>query len=408
MLAHPSFSAPAVTIGAALATGGTAVALGASWVAGTVVSFIALTALWLQRRSLAGERQSLDLVGTTDLAERQQPRLLKAIGENAPMAIVVYGDTGRILYSNAQARALFAEDQPLENENFLRLIQHAPEGLRQAIVREGDALFTVDHAGQSETYNLSRRFFDLRGERHTLLMVKELTPELGRQEIDVWKNVIRIISHELNNSLAPISSMVHSARLIAQNPEQLPKLGRVFDTIEERTQHLTAFLEGYARFARLPKPRPDRVVWQPFLDNLQALFPKVRFGAAPGADAWFDAGQIQQTLINLLKNAAEAGGDEPAELWVEMAPDGAATITVADRGAGMTDEVLRNALVPFFSTKEKGTGLGLALCREIVEAHRGKLRLSRRDGGGLEVTCWLPGKATIEKPRTGRLTLTRA
>jgi signal transduction histidine kinase len=74
----------------------------------------------------------------------------------------------------------------------------------------------------------------------------------------------------------------------------------------------------------------------------------------------------------------------------------------------MTDEVLRSALVPFFSTKEKGTGLGLALCREIVEAHRGKLRLSRREGGGLEVTCWLPGKSTVEKPRTGRLTLTRA
>jgi two-component system, NtrC family, nitrogen regulation sensor histidine kinase NtrY len=378
------------------------------WTATAAVVLVAVAALWLQRRALlGGERRSLELLKATQRSE--EPRLLKAVGENAPMAIVVYGDTGKIAYSNAQARALFAEDQPLENENFLRLVQNAPEGLKQALVRDGDALFTVDQSGQAETYSLSRRFFDLGGERHTLLMIKDFTPELGRQEIDVWKNVIRIINHELNNSLAPISSMVHSARLIAQNPEQLPKLGRVFDTIEERTQHLTAFLEGYARFARLPKPRPDRVVWQPFLDNLQALFPKVRFGPAPASDAWFDTGQIQQTLINLLKNAAEASGAEPAvELNVEMASDGAATITVADRGSGMTDEVLRSALVPFFSTKEKGTGLGLALCREIVEAHRGKLRLSRREGGGLEVTCWLPGKSTVEKPRTGRLTLTRA
>jgi len=74
----------------------------------------------------------------------------------------------------------------------------------------------------------------------------------------------------------------------------------------------------------------------------------------------------------------------------------------------MTDEVLRSSLVPFFSTKEKGTGLGLALCKEIVEAHRGKLRLSRREGGGMEVSCWLPGKATVIAPPTGRLTLTRA
>jgi two-component system, NtrC family, nitrogen regulation sensor histidine kinase NtrY len=382
--------------------------MNASWLVTIIVTLAALAALWWQRRVLlGGGRRSLEQLKATQLTE--EPRLLKAVGENAPMAIVVYGDAGKIAYSNAQARTLFAEDQPLEGENFLRLVQHAPEGLRQALVRDGDALFTVDQSGQAETYSLSRRFFDLAGERHTLLMVKELTPELGRQEIDVWKNVIRIINHELNNSLAPISSMVHSARLIAQNPEQLPKLGRVFDTIEERTQHLTAFLEGYARFARLPRPRPDRVVWQSFLDNLQALFPKVRIGPAPSTDAWFDAGQIQQTLINLLKNAAEAGGaDEPTELNVEMSADGAATITVADRGTGMTDEVLRSALVPFFSTKEKGTGLGLALCREIVEAHRGKLRLSRRQGGGLEVTCWLPGKATVDKPRTGRLTLTRA
>jgi two-component system, NtrC family, nitrogen regulation sensor histidine kinase NtrY len=382
--------------------------MNASWIATITVTLAALAALWWQRRVLiGGGRRSLEQLRATHLSE--EPRLLRAVGENAPMAIVVYGDTGKIAYSNAQARTLFAEDQALEGENFLRLIQHAPEGLRQALVRDGDALFTVDQSGQAETYSLSRRFFDLAGERHTLLMVKELTPELGRQEIDVWKNVIRIINHELNNSLAPISSMVHSARLIAQNPEQLPKLGRVFDTIEERTQHLTAFLEGYARFARLPRPRPDRVVWQSFLDNLQALFPKVKIGPAPSTDAWFDAGQIQQTLINLLKNAAEAGGaDVPTELDVEMSADGAATITVADRGSGMTDEVLRSALVPFFSTKEKGTGLGLALCREIVEAHRGKLRLSRRHGGGLEVTCWLPGKTTVDKPRTGRLTLTRA
>ena len=365
---------------------------------------------WLQRRALTSQRQSLELTAATERAQRsEQERLLQAVVESAPMAIVVYGDTGKIAYCNAEARVLFAEAQPLQDQNFLRLVQNAPESLKQALVREGDALFTVDQAGQFETYSMSRRFFDLGGERHTLLMVKELTPELGRQEIEVWKNVIRIINHELNNSLAPISSMVHSARLIAQNPEQLPKLSRVFDTIEERTLHLTAFLEGYARFARLPKPRPERVAWRPFLEGLQALFPQARVGEPPAADGFFDAAQLQQTLINLLKNAHEASGDgSSVELTADVALDGASTITVSDRGSGMTDEVMRNALVPFFSTKEKGTGLGLALCREIVEAHRGKLRLARRDGGGMEITCCLPGKTTVIAPRTGRLTLTRA
>ena len=381
------------------------VLLGASLAESSVLAALAGGALWFQRRALAEPKPK----GGSDSGRNQRGSLLKAIGDNAPMAIVVYNDTGKITYSNGEARVLFAEGQQLEDQNFLRLVQGASESFQQALVRDGDALFTVEQAGESATYSLSRRFFDLAGERHTLLMLKELTPELGRREIDVWKNVIRIINHELNNSLAPISSMVHSARLIAQNPDHLPKLGRVFDTIEERTLHLTAFLEGYARFARLPKPRPDRVAWQPFLDNLQALFPQLQIGPPPTVDGWFDAGQLQQTLINLLKNAQEASSEgPPVELTAEVTADGAASITVSDRGAGMSDDVLRHALVPFFSTKEKGTGLGLALCREIVEAHRGKLRLARREGGGMEITCWLPGRSTVIAPRTGRLTLTRA
>jgi two-component system, NtrC family, nitrogen regulation sensor histidine kinase NtrY len=362
----PSSSSAALSnFMAALALAALATLLGAPLVAAAVVGGAAAAVLWLQRRALSGsaERRLED----EPASRGERAPLLKAVGDVAPMAIVVYGDTGRISYCNAEARTLFAEDQPLEDQNFLRLVQGAPESLKQALVREGDALFTVDQLGESQTYSLSRRYFDLAGERNTLLMVKELTPELQRQEIDVWKNVIRIINHELNNSLAPISSMVHSARIIAQSPDQLPKLGKVFDTIEERTSHLTTFLEGYARFARLPKPRPDRVAWPAFLDGLQALFPQARFGPPPATDGWFDAGQMQQTLINLLKNAHEASSSAPdVELSAEVTSDGASSLSVSDRGSGMSDDVLRHALVPFFSTKEKGTGLGLALCREIV------------------------------------------
>jgi len=338
----------------------------------------------------------------------QQERLLQTLVENAPMAIVVYGQTGKLLYSNAEARELFFEGASLTGENFLRLLDRAPEALRQALVTESDALFTVDQEGEAGTYHLAKRYFELEREPYTLLMVKHLTAELGRQEIEVWKKVIRIINHELNNSLAPISSMVHSARLIAKNPDKLDKLERVFETIEERTSHLAAFLEGYARFARLPKPRSARVPWGPFLDGIRMLYPDLVVSEAPSQDGYFDAGQIQQAVINLLKNAFEASADRTGvELSVASVEGGATTLTVVDRGTGMTDEVLKNALLPFFSTKEKGTGLGLALCREIAEAHRGKLRVARREGGGIEVSMWLPSRTSALPGRTGRLTLTR-
>ena len=347
-------------------------------------------------------------LGDVRAEHEQKERLLQTVVENAPMAIVLYGQTGKLLFSNAEARELFFEGRELTGENFLRLLDRAPEALRQGLLTETDALFTVEQDGESGTYHLAKRYFDLEHEPYTLLMVKHLTPELGRQEIEVWKKVIRIINHELNNSLAPISSMVHSARLIAKNPAQIAKLDRVFDTIEERSSHLAAFLEGYARFARLPKPRSERVAWAPFLEGIRMLYPDLHVAEAPEQDGFFDAGQLQQALINLLKNAFEAS-TEPSGVALTVTPGegGAATLTVADRGAGMTDEVLKNALLPFFSTKEKGTGLGLALCREIVEAHRGKLRVARREGGGIIVSIWLPSRTITLPSRTGRLTLTR-
>jgi nitrogen fixation/metabolism regulation signal transduction histidine kinase len=374
------------------------------------LAWAALAPIVRERARLATEVQKLEQRLAAAESERGQKELLfRAVVESAPMAIVVYGDTGGILYSNAEAREMFFEGRTLDGHDFLKLLRDAPEPLRQAILTENDLLFTVDHEGEAGTYHLAKRYFEIGGESHTLLMVKHLTQELARQEIEVWKKVIRIINHELNNSLAPISSMVHSAKLIAQNPEQLPKLTRVFDTIEERTKHLASFLEGYARFARLPKPRPSEVTWGPFIDGVRAIFPNVRVGAAPAAPGWFDPAQMQQAVLNIVKNAEEAGGEpSTVELGIEATPDGGARIFVADRGKGMTDEVLKNALVPFFSTKEKGTGLGLALCREIVEAHQGKLRLARRDGGGMVVSCWLPGRETSPPPRTGRLTLTRS
>jgi two-component system nitrogen regulation sensor histidine kinase NtrY len=370
------------------------------------LGFAVSLALTLRYKAvLASERKLLSRA----LGEHEQrERLLRTVVENAPMAIVLYGHTGRLSYSNAEARELFFEGRSLTGENFLRLLDRAPEPLRQGLLTETDALFTVEQDGESGTYHLAKRHFELENEPHTLLMVKHLTPELGRQEIEVWKKVIRLINHELNNSLAPISSMVHSARLIAKNPEQLPKLERVFDIIEERSAHLAAFLEGYARFARLPRPRLERVPWGQFLEGIRMLYPALELRDPPSVDGYFDAGQIQQALINLLKNAFEASSEASSvELSVSLGDNGGATVTVADRGTGMSDEVLKNALLPFFSTKEKGTGLGLALCREIVEAHRGKLRLARREGGGIVVSLSLPGRQAPVAGRTGRLTLTR-
>jgi signal transduction histidine kinase len=129
----------------------------------------------------------------------------------------------------------------------------------------------------------------------------------------------------------------------------------------------------------------------------------------PDEPGWIDPAQLEQVAINLLKNAEEAGGPADAVTLsvTSLGPRGV-RITVGDRGAGMSQDVLQNALVPFYSTKSSGSGLGLPLCREIVEAHGGSLRLESREGGGVAAHVRLPGRGTAPDEGQGKLTLTRS
>jgi nitrogen fixation/metabolism regulation signal transduction histidine kinase len=300
--------------------------------------------------------------------------------------------------------------------DFLSLIEQSPAPLREALGGEGsaacggrasaravpridgepanagatgDTLFTMDVAGEPQVYHLSQRRFHLNAQPHRLILLKQLTRELAAQEVAVWKKVIRVIAHELNNSLAPISSLAHSGQLLARAPDPT-QLERVFTTIADRAAHLSSFIEGYARFAKLPRPRLASMPWSAFLARLEGTMRFRVDGPLPHRVASFDASQLEQVMINLLKNAAESGSP-PEEIAVRIQEQaGGFLVEVADRGGGLTESVLHDALLPFFSTKPTGTGLGLTLCREIVEAHGGRLSLANRPGGGALVTLWLP------------------
>ena len=164
----------------------------------------------------------------------------------------------------------------------------------------------------------------------------------------------------------------------------------MLQTIRERANHLGNFIAGYAVFARLPAPQPSPCSWSVLIRDLQGQYPFSLADALPESSGFFDRMQIEQALINLLKNAHESGGDAAA---IELSIVHTATqqrIEVRDRGGGMSEVVLTQALLPFYSTKRTGTGLGLALAREIVEAHGGQIRLANREGGGLAVSLTLP------------------
>jgi nitrogen fixation/metabolism regulation signal transduction histidine kinase len=303
--------------------------------------------------------------------------------------MVLTNASDRIVYSNVAARRLLRDGARLEGLQLPELLAASPEPLRAALASGEDTLFTMEVGSEQEVYHLARRDFLLNAQIHHLILLKHLTRELAAQEVAVWKRVIRVIAHELNNSLAPISSLAHSGRLLAREPDA-SQLERVFATIAERAAHLGSFIEGYARFAKLPQPRPVPISWSAFLARLEGTMPFRVLGSLPQSPATLDASQMEQVMINLLKNAAESGS-AAEEISVSVREQSSGfLVEVADRGPGLSENVLRDALLPFFSTKESGTGLGLTLCREIIEAHGGRLSLANRAGGGALVTVWLP------------------
>jgi len=371
----------------------------------------------------------------------QRELLLDTVIQTTPLVMVLTNSVGRVVYSNVAARQFFHGGRKLEGLDFPTLLSDAPAPLREALSFNADAaapapvadplpsggptqatgplpaagpvpaagptndsLFTMEVAGEPQVYHLSQRSFHLNAQGHRLVLLKQLTRELAAQEVAIWKKVIRVIAHELNNSLAPIASLVHSGKLLSQdlaahdtsNAAQVSpaqkQLQRIFTTIGDRTAHLTSFIDGYARFAKLPRPRLAPVSWGDFLARLEGTTHFRIEGALPERPANMDVSQLEQVMINLLKNAAESGSSqEEIAVAIRDAQGSGFVVEVADRGSGLAEHVLRDALLPFYSTKPAGTGLGLTLCREIVEAHEGRLSIANRDGGGALVTLWLPG-----------------
>lgn len=322
----------------------------------------------------------------------QRELLLDKVIQSSPNVMLLFNDHQKLMYANDAARHLFHIKGKMEGLSLDELLQDLPEALALALKQEKSGLFTMGE-DDTETWYLSRGQFLLNNQQHNLILLKQMTRELNRQEVAVWKKVIRIISHELNNSVAPIASMVNSGRLLTKDLDN-PKLKLIFDTIESRTNHLSQFIFNYARFAKLPLPQRREVPWQQLIEHLTQHYPFTLANELPAEMGYFDQGQMEQVLLNLLKNAHESGSN-PDEVTLSIRfqtlVDGAGfSIKIEDRGSGMSEEVLEQALLPFYSTKQSGTGLGLPLCREIIEAHEGSISMHNRSDGGLSVQLWLP------------------
>jgi signal transduction histidine kinase len=258
-----------------------------------------------------------------------------------------------------------------------------------------------DTPASSARWLLRKAIFRQDGVPHTMLLLADVSLPLQEEEQIAWKRLIRVLGHELSNSLAPIKSIAGSllARVdyMGGDDATMHDFRRGLSVVESRADALHRFVQSYRLLAQLPAPQFKPVSLGPLLERVALLEQRVPVHLEPGPPAILDADpdQLEQMFINLLANAVDASvanGAQPVRASWQLA-DTAVLVTIDDRGLGIANT--ENLFVPFYTTKPAGSGVGLALAQQIARAHGGEVRLFNRDDG-------VGARATIKLPRTQR------
>jgi nitrogen fixation/metabolism regulation signal transduction histidine kinase len=320
--------------------------------------------------------------------------LLHRVMEEVDVAIFAFDDQARLqLVNRAGERLLAPEVEPPE-----RLLGRTAADLGVADCLTGEVARTLERTfpGGPGRWEVRRSTFREGGLPHRLLVISDLSQTLREEERQAWRRLLRVLGHELNNSLAPIRSMAGTLlHLLERQPppaDWREDMSQGLAVIGDRSESLIRFMAAYARLARLPPPRRSGIELSDLIRRAVALETRlpVRLLPGPRVDLEADRDQIEQALINLIQNAADAAlatGGGVSVAW--RRGDAEVEVRIDDEGPGLANT--ENLFVPFYTTKPGGSGIGLALSRQIAEAHGGSLTLENRRGKmGCEAVLRLP------------------
>jgi nitrogen fixation/metabolism regulation signal transduction histidine kinase len=334
-----------------------------------------------------------------DQARRVQE--LEALIDTVSAALLVVRGDGQLLLANRAARALAGQpaarlaDIPAIGPAAAARLAHLAPGARE-IVRLADERRMLASAAV---------FSGPGGEPRRLISLQGLSSELSAVETKAWRDLVRILAHEMMNSLTPIASLSQSLQELMRDPEGQAALAAeaasAMDVIARRSAGLMSFVERYRRVAELPEPRPEPLPAAALIGSLRRLTAGLFESHGAALDCRVqpddltlhaDSDLLEQALINLLKNAAEAvaGAAWPRVELSCRAEDQQVLIEIADNGAGLPQSDPEMIFTPFFTTKAGGSGVGLTLARQIAVAHGGELSVRRNEAGGATFTLALP------------------
>ena len=316
------------------------------------------------------ERENETLRHKLTESERQM-QYLQQLTENVDTALFVCSTDGRIDWMNHAGRKILSS-LTRQGEGLFGVGLFLPSPILQAI---------ADHAEVVNGCALSTVLLRIDGHRRMVVAMKDVSMLMQRQEMEAWQQLIRVLTHEIMNSLTPIISISETLA------ESLPQGGgqEGASVINRRCHALLDFVESYRQLTRIKQPERTTFPVSELFEHISALYPQVQAKGDGLLNA--DRSQLEQVLINLIKNAIESGATQ-VSLTAQPLPSpsgGGGTDTaihVSDNGAGMTPDVLAHAFVPFYTTKPSGTGIGLSLCRQIILKHGGHISVDSHPGLG--------------------------
>jgi len=345
--------------------------------------------------SMHGVMREVNDLGTTLQRQRteavESTALLTHVMEEIGVAVFAFDPAEKLLLVNKAGEQLLGKPE-------VEMIGCSAEDFGFGEYLAGDPRRLVERTigGRRGRFEIRRASFYREGRPHHLIVMADLSQALREEEQAAWQRIVRVLSHEINNSLTPIKSIAHSIKRIIERAagvgmgdtvepsvkfERQDEVLQGLSLIEERSGALGRFLRAYAQLARLPKPQPKPISISPLMGRIVELENRlaVKSTGGPNLTVVADGDQLEQLLINIIRNAVDASletkggvtvGWRSVNDWLE--------VTIDDEGKGLPDT--SNLFVPFFTTKPNGSGIGLALSRQIAEAHGGTISLENRVG----------------------------